>query len=101
MKAVAVLDALTEFRIVSRPAELNRRRCKGKYDRILVALSNLANDKTIQMTQEEAELMFGGMPIKRIDMSLKTAAKNRKLDFRPCVVEQSGYIYLFPRTKTA
>jgi len=95
MKEVSTIEALNKFTIADKTEELVMLRRKGKFNEILVALKNLANDKTIKLSLRDVQEMYGTKNIKAMSMGMRQAGKKHNLEVS--VVEKDGYVYIFNR----
>lgn len=53
-----VIEALNEFRITDKPQDASFKRA-GKFDALIVAVKNLANERSIELTPSEFKERFG------------------------------------------
>lgn len=88
------IKSLNKFKIVDKPEEAalpNR----AKYKELLMALKNLANDKSIYLSRQEMKLMKFTLNIGGLRSSLKAGSK--RLGFSANAIEKDGGFYFFNR----
>ena len=83
------ISAMNEFKITARPIVVGA--YKGKYEKLYVALKNLANDRAIELPASYLE----GKDFKSWRNSMRTATKKQGIEAR--IVQQNGAIYIFKR----
>ncbi len=90
-----ITESLASFDIVSKPADI-RKKTKGKYHKLLTALQNLANDKSIRLSSDILEEM-GVKSLAAMKASLSSSQK--RYGIKATVIQgEDGYFYAFTRS---
>ena len=91
------IESMNKFNVEKKPEALSNV-SRGRFKELLIALSNLANDKCITMSLVETNEMFAyNLPIelKKLRAALYQVSKTAKL--RACVEISNGTVYFFTR----
>lgn len=81
------IDALTSFKISEKPPESAFKK-RGKFDKIILALANLSNEKAIELELD----MLGTSP-KHFIAALRTSGRKHKLNIHG--IEKSGKLFVW------
>jgi ketopantoate reductase len=84
------IEALNEFTVVEKPAE--KRTYAGKFDKMFLALKNLANDKALSVPMS----YIGSTKFPNWLMHIKTTAK-KKFQMKVHAIQEHGVIKVFRR----
>jgi hypothetical protein len=83
------IEALSEFKIVAKPTVTSN--YKGKYDKLYIALKNLANDRSIELPNS----VLGNCKINSFRTNIRQQAKKRGINV--AIIQQNGSIFIFKK----
>lgn len=86
------IETLNQFKIVDKPEESNFPN-RAKYRDLLLALKNLAADKSIYLSKEEMARTGFALKIATLRQALKSGSK--RLGFQANAIEKNGGFYFF------
>ena len=90
----AVMEALSKFRVTSLPEGAKELERSGKYDELVLALKNLANDKCIEFTPSEFKALFGVFDkFQTFKCGLRQRAK--KIGIKVNATQKTGTVYIW------